>query len=156
MTSLSKFLDLCQTLGRDVSENPESPGMVEQLSEPKSRLARLLNLIPRALASKPHIIFLLGLLVYLVFLPLSGVYKPSATAMLIGGNWTNVTGDIGACIAAGGTLVLLKHSRRRNRLAEATHKIMADLHLAQTGKEHPAAIRDGQEQGLLISCGHET
>ena len=127
------------------------PEMVEQLAEPQSRLARLLNYIPRMLASKPHIIFLLGLLVYLVFLPLSGLYKPSPTAMLIGGNWTNVTGDIGACIAAGGTLVLLKHSKKRNKLAEATHKIIADLHLAQTGQEHPAAIRDSHDQGLLIS-----
>ena len=116
--------------------------MVEQLAEPQSRLARLLNYIPRMLASKPHIIFLLGLLVYLVFLPLTHLYTPSAQAMLIGGNWTNVTGDIGACIAAGGTLVLLKHSKKRNALAEATHKIIADLHLSETGKEHPAAIRD--------------
>jgi hypothetical protein len=122
-----------------VTENQQT---VEQLAEPQSRLARLLNYIPRMLSSKPHIIFLLGLLVYLVFLPLSHLYTPSAQAMLIGGNWTNVTGDIGACIAAGGTLVLLKHSKRRNRLAEASHQILCDLHLAQTGAEHPAAIRD--------------
>ena len=130
-------------------QETRGPEMVEQLAEPQTRLARLLNYIPRMLSSKPHIIFLLGLLVYLVFLPLTHIYTPSAQAMLVGGNWTNVTGDIGACIAAGGTLVLLKHSKKRNALAEAeheiakaTHQIMCDLHLAQTGQEHPAAIRD--------------
>ena len=110
------------------------------LSPPKTKLDRALGYVPRILASHVHITFLLGLLAYLVLLPLSRVYTPSATAMLIGGNWTNVTGDIGACIAAGGTLTLLAHSRRRSRLAEASHKILADLYCHHTGAEHPDAL----------------
>ena len=34
---------------------------------------------------------------------------------LIGGNYTNVTSDIGACIAAGGTLHLVNQGRKRQR-----------------------------------------
>ena len=111
---------------------PESPA-------DRSRLDKIMGLIPRALSSKAHIIFLGCLLIYLVILPLTHVYTPSPSAMLIGGNWTNVTSDIGACIAAGGTLALLAHSRRRSRLAEASHKILADLYRHHTGTDHPDA-----------------
>jgi predicted phage tail protein len=106
--------------------------------------------VPRALSSKPHILFLIALGVYLVVLPALGVYTPSATAMLIGGNYTNVTSDLGACIAAGGTLTLLVHSRKRHRLeeerhriAKATHELIADLHRHHIGGPPP----DGQSTG---------
>jgi predicted phage tail protein len=114
----------------------ETAGLAEV---PASRLDKAMNLVPRALASKAHIIFLGGLLVYLVLLPLTRVYTPSSSAMLVGGNWCNVTSDIGACIAAGGTVALLSHSRKRNRLAEATHRITADLYRFHTGQAHPDA-----------------
>jgi hypothetical protein len=90
------------------------------------------------LASHVHIIFLLLLGTYLIILPLAGV-SVSAKSELIGGNYTNVTSDIGACIAAGGTLTLLAHSRKRNRVSDATHKIMADLYHHATGAEHSLA-----------------
>jgi hypothetical protein len=105
---------------------------------PKSWLDRALANVPRALASHLHIIFLMALGVYLIVLPLAGV-PVSAKSELIGGNYTNVTSDIGACIAAGGTLALLAHSRHRSRLAEASHKILADLYRHHTGTDHPDA-----------------
>lgn len=110
-----------------------------ELAEPGTRLSRALALIPRALSSHAHIVFLLGLLAYLVVLPLSHLYTPNATDMLIGGNWTNVTGDIGACVAAGGTLHLVRQQRRHNRAVADTHRITADLYRHVTGREHEAA-----------------
>jgi hypothetical protein len=63
-------------------------------------------------------------------LPLAGV-TVGPNAELIGGNYTNVTSDIGACIAAGGTLHLVGESRRRRRieeerlmLARQTHRLL--------------------------------
>jgi len=93
---------------------------VEQISqEPahSSRLVRALALVPRMLASKPHIIFLGLLGVYLVILPLCSVHV-SAFAELVGGNYTNVTSDLGACIAAGGTIHLIRsHKQHRTEIA---------------------------------------
>ena len=57
----------------------------------------------------------MGLGVYLIVLPLPG-FAVSANAELIGGNYTNVTSDIGACIAAGGTLHLVSENRKRRRI----------------------------------------
>lgn len=102
--------------------------MVEgQEQSSTSRLNRLLGLVPRALASKPHIGFLSLLGVYLVVLPLLQVHV-SAFAELVGGNYTNVTSDLGACIAAGGTLHLIRsHSEHRRELARL-HDTVRDLH----------------------------
>jgi hypothetical protein len=108
-------------------------------AEHPSRFERALGSIPAFLSSHVHVIWLLGLGAYLIVLPLCGVYV-SPKAELIGGNYTNVTSDIGACIAAGGTLHLVKQQRKRSRVAEATHKIMADLYRAQSGVSHPATI----------------
>jgi hypothetical protein len=98
--------------------------------EPKSRIDRILQWVPRVLASKPHVLLLMGLGVYLILLPLLGV-TVSSNAELIGGNYTNVTSDIGACIAAGGTLHLVAQSRKRRkveverlRLAQETHRLL--------------------------------
>jgi len=84
---------------------------------PQSRLDRILALVPRALSSHAHIIFLGALGIYLVLLPLVGV-NVSAKAELIGGNYTNVTSDLGACIAAGLTVHLVRRDRRRARELE--------------------------------------
>lgn len=65
-----------------------------------SVLERRLALVPRFLSSHPHIVFLICLGFYLIVLPLFG-FKVSTSAELIGGNYTNVTSDIGACVAAG-------------------------------------------------------
>jgi hypothetical protein len=106
-----------------------------------SRTDRALGVIPRALASHVHVVWLLALGVYLIVLPLAGV-SVSQKSELIGGNYTNVTSDIGACIAAGGTLKVLGHSRRRKVIEEATHKILADLYRDRTGEAHPSAITE--------------
>ncbi len=83
----------------------------------------ILSLVPRALASRVHIVFLFCLMGYLVILPVLDIYTPGPQAMLIGGNWTNITGDLGACIAAGGTITIL-HRQKKNhqeRLDQVQH-----------------------------------
>jgi len=114
-------------------------------AESPGRLESALGCVPRFLASHVHVIWLMALGVYLIVLPLCGV-DVSAKAELIGGNYTNVTSDIGACIAAGGTLTLVRHQRKqtraaelRARTAEATHAIVADLYRRHAGEEHPLA-----------------
>ena len=84
---------------------------------PQHLLDRVLAVVPRALSSHTHIILLVVLGVYLVVLPLLGV-DVSAKAELIGGNYTNVTSDLGACIAAGLTVHLVKRDRRRTQELE--------------------------------------
>jgi hypothetical protein len=134
----------------DHSENgfpPVDPAVVDLpaegatgLAEPSSRLDRILQTIPRAQSSKAHILLLVCLGVYLIVLPLLGV-TVSAQAELIGGNYTNVTSDVGACIAAGGTLHLVRQGRRRHRLeaerlrlARETHRLLMHVH-AQAASE---------------------
>ncbi len=104
--------------------------------EPKSRIDRVLQWVPRVLASKPHVLLLMGLGVYLIVLPILGV-TVSSSAELIGGNYTNVTSDIGACIAAGGTLHLVAQGRKRRtiekerlRLAQETHRLLHYVYAA--------------------------
>ena len=87
---------------------------VTAVADPSTKLDRILAFVPRALSSHAHIIFLTILGVYLVLLPLFGV-DVSARAELIGGNYTNVTSDLGACIAAGLTVHLVKRDRQRSR-----------------------------------------
>ena len=98
--------------------------------EPKSRIDKILAWVPRILSSKPHVLVLIGLGIYLIVLPILGV-TVSSNAELIGGNYTNVTSDIGACIAAGGTLHLVAQNRKRRkieeerlRLAQETHRLL--------------------------------
>jgi hypothetical protein len=112
--------------------------------EPKTRLDKVLAYVPQFLASHLHVLWLLGLGAYLIVLPLAGV-DVSSKAELIGGNYTNVTSDIGACIAAGGTLHLVRQARKRGKTEAATHRIMADLWEHHTGTVHPDAPRpDGE------------
>jgi hypothetical protein len=114
------------------------PGAAES---PASMIDKWLGYIPRLLASHAHIVWLLLLGIYLIVLPLLGV-PVSAKSELIGGNYTNVTSDIGACIAAGGTLTLLHRQRKQHRVAEATHRIIADLYLRSAGGPHRDAIQE--------------
>lgn len=88
---------------------------------------RILQWIPRVLSSKPHVVLLTLLGVYLVLLPLFGI-AVSAKSELIGGNYTNVTSDIGACIAAGGTLHLISQGRKRQRLDEERLRLLREVH----------------------------
>ena len=94
---------------------------------PKSRFDRVLRWVPRVLSSKPHVLFLIGLGVYLIVLPIAGV-TVSASAELIGGNYTNVTSDIGACIAAGGTLHLVAQGRKRRKVDEERLRLTRETH----------------------------
>ena len=105
---------------------------IDQMAEgaapgPTSTLARVLGLVPRALASKPHIVFLAALGVYLVLLPLAGVHV-SSFSELVGGNYTNVTSDLGACIAAGGTIKVLSSHHEHRKEIERLRTIVEDLH----------------------------
>jgi hypothetical protein len=65
--------------------------------------------------------------VYLVVLPLLGVMV-SAKSELIGGNYTNVTSDIGACIAAGGTLHLVSQGRKRQKVDAERLRLLREVH----------------------------
>ena len=94
---------------------------------PRSRLDQILQWVPRLLSSKPHVLVLMGLGIYLILLPLLGL-KVSANAELIGGNYTNVTSDIGACIAAGGTLHLVNQNRKRRRMDEERLRLAQETH----------------------------
>lgn len=93
----------------------------------QTRSDRILQWIPRLLSSKPHVVLLTLLGVYLVLLPLFGV-AVSAKSELIGGNYTNVTSDIGACIAAGGTLHLISQGRKRQRVEEERLRLLREVH----------------------------
>jgi hypothetical protein len=117
---------------RDDADRSRLMGSTNDLADdaPRSRLDRVLQWVPRILSSKPHVIALIALGVYLILLPLLGVMV-SAKAELIGGNYTNVTSDIAASIAAGGTLHLVNQSRKRRavdeerlRLARETHQLL--------------------------------
>ncbi len=98
-------------------DSPSDSQPVGAQVAPQSRLDKILGLVPRGLSSHTHIIFLGALGIYLVLLPLLGV-NVSSKAELIGGNYTNVTSDLGACIAAGLTVHLVKRDRRRSRELE--------------------------------------
>lgn len=110
--------------------------------EPHSVLDRILGWVPRLLSSKPHVIVLIGLGVYLIVLPLVGV-NVSAKSELIGGNYTNVTSDIGACIAAGGTLHLISQSRKRNRVEQERLRLAQETHRLLHYVCHDAALELG-------------
>jgi hypothetical protein len=112
-----------------------APGTLTDLAEPTNRFDRILQAVPRLLSSKTHVILLIALGVYLVVLPLVGVVV-SAKAELIGGNYTNVTSDVGACIAAGGTLHLVKQARRRHRIEDERLRLTREMH-ALLGRAHP-------------------
>ena len=94
---------------------------------PRSRVDQILQWVPRILSSKPHVVLLMGLGIYLIVLPILGV-TVSSNAELIGGNYTNVTSDIGACIAAGGTLHLVNQSRKRRRIDEERLMLARETH----------------------------
>ncbi|MHB1533679.1 MAG: hypothetical protein ACYC1D_03535 [Acidimicrobiales bacterium] len=117
---------------------PEAP--VTGLAEPQSRLDHVLQYVPRALSSKVHVLLLLVLGIYLVVLPLVGV-AVSSKAELIGGNYTNVTSDVGACIAAGGTLHLIRQSGKRNRAEQERLALTRDMHRL-LHHVHPAAAAE--------------
>jgi hypothetical protein len=126
---------------------------MESPETPASRLDRVLRWVPRVLASKPHVLALIGLGIYLILLPLFGVMV-SAQAELIGGNYTNVTSDIAASIAAGGTLHLVNQGRKRSRtdaerlrLARETHDLLHQVYGDAARKLGHATDIGGRDAG---------
>jgi predicted phage tail protein len=116
----------------ETTSPPADTNLVGTQDAHPSAFVRALNAVPRLLASKAHIIFLFGLGVYLVVLPLVGI-SVSAKAELIGGNYTNVTSDLGACIAAGGTVHLVKRHRAHQAQLNDLHSKLDALLAARPG-----------------------
>ena len=110
---------------------------------PQTSFDQILQWIPRLLSSKPHVVMLILLGLYLVILPLFGV-NVSPKSELIGGNYTNVTSDIGACIAAGGTLHLISQGRKRQRLDEERLRLLREVHILLHHVHSSAAAELGQ------------
>jgi hypothetical protein len=144
---------------------PASPPMDQRGELAKTRMDTVLGKLPNLLSSKPVIIFGIVLFCYLfLYAGIASLFghpgAVSANTQLILGNYTNVSSSVGAGIAAGAGLTLLKRQTRTHRLtlaahdaaleakslAEETHRI---LHLAFP--EHAAAL--GQHPGRVTPSG---
>lgn len=109
-------------------QTPQESGLVRALK---------LEWIPRTLASILSRYIFVGLFFYLVILPVLGVYTPSANAMLIGGNYTNVTGALGACIASAVGLAI-KRDQKKRHIEQRLHEFLVREHLGIAHlKDHP-------------------
>jgi hypothetical protein len=98
-------------------------------SDPVGNLEKCLSNVPRALASRGHILFLIALGAWLIVVPLvpgTEAIRPSEFAELIGGNWTNVSSALGACIAAGASLQAHSEAKRHRHLAERIHALLTE------------------------------
>jgi hypothetical protein len=117
-----------------VSQNVETTAAGEQTPH-QSALTRALRLewIPRTLASIASRYLFVALFIYLVLLPIAGIYTPSSNAMLEGGNYTNVTGALGACIASAVGLAIHRDIKRRH-LEQRVHEALVREKL---GIPHP-------------------
>ncbi len=137
-----------------MAERSRSHALMADLADDRahSRFDRILQWVPRLLASKPHIIALTALGVYLVLLPLFGV-AVSAKSELIGGNYTNVTSDIGACVAAGGTLHLVNQSRRRRKAEAERLRLTREMHALLHHVHAEAAAELGHDVPSLPDPG---
>jgi hypothetical protein len=145
-------------------DNGEPVPPMDQRGEiAKSGMDKILGRLPNLLSSKPVIIF--GIVLFCYLFLYAGIASllghpgaVSANTQLILGNYTNVSSSVGAGIAAGAGLTLLKRQSRAHRvavaahdaaleakgLAEETHRI---LHLAFP--QHAAAL--GQHPGRLTT-----
>jgi hypothetical protein len=131
---------------------PENQSVAAQMA-PRTRLDKILAIVPRALSSHAHIIFLGALGIYLVVLPLLGV-GVSSKSELIGGNYTNVTSDLGACIAAGLTVHLVKRERRRSeRLEELVRGLHARHDVLEKRMADALAASERAEAAALNAAG---
>ena len=141
------------SIGATSASDSDMNQATEAQLAPQTRLDKILAVVPRALSSHVHIIFLGVLGIYLVILPLLGV-NVSAKSELIGGNYTNVTSDLGACIAAGLTVHLVKRERRRSQRLEELIKSLHDRHdVLQTCVEDAVATAGRAEQAALKAAG---
>ena len=113
------------------------------------RLDALLARVPAWLGSKPNIVLGLALIVGLVLLPLLGVPVSDHIA-LVGGNWMNGVGYLGASIAAGASVVNLHEGRKHRkhvteRLAEHGERLAAIHQHVTTPKPAPRTGRTRKE-----------
>ena len=110
----------------------DEPGAVDQHGDAaQSSFARLLGRLPNLLSSRPVIVFGIFLFFYLfVFAGIATLLghpsAVSANVQLILGNYTNVSSSVGAGIAAGASLTLVKRQRHAHRLAQAAHAAAMD------------------------------
>lgn len=140
----------------------DEPGAVDQRGDAaESTFARLLGRLPNVLSSRPVILFGIFLFFYLfVFAGIATLLgHPNAVStnvQLILGNYTNVSSSVGAGIAAGASLTLVKRQRHAHRLAQAAHE--AAMEARQFAQEthkllhqlHPeAAAQLGHTPGSL-------
>jgi hypothetical protein len=131
----------------------DSPSQaVDAQLDPQGPMATLMGAVPRALSSHAHIIFLALLGIYLVVLPLFGV-DVSAKAELIGGNYTNVTSDLGACIAAGMTVHLVKRDRTRSAEIAGLLHALHDRHEALHERVDTAVLAAQRAEAAATSRG---
>lgn len=113
---------------------------LEPPSRPKSKLDIFLAKLGPIGGSKPFLLFMIFLFLYLFVYAGIGVLAGhptlvSATNQLILGNFTNVASALFAGIAAGASLTLVKHSHRRNVLAEESHRLNREMHALITRGE---------------------
>jgi hypothetical protein len=125
-----------------VDQHPDDPTPPH-----RTGLNAALDAVPRVLASRAHIIWLFVLFVWIVLIAAVAPHLVSARTELILGNYTNVTSDLGACIAAGGTVTAVHHLRRQSRLTQRrleveeerhkmamqSHALLEQLHASQMG-----------------------
>ena len=118
--------------GMHLQHLADEPGAVDQHGDAaESKFAQLLGRLPNLLSSRPVILFGIFLFFYLfVFAGIATLFgHPSAVStnvQLILGNYTNVSSSVGAGIAAGASLTLVKRQRHAHRLAQAAHEAALD------------------------------
>ena len=106
---------------------PDEPvGTDHRGDHTQSPVARLLGHLPRLLSSLPVIVF--GILLFFYLFVFAGIATllghasaVSTNTQLILGNYTNVSSSVGAGIAAGASLTLIKRQRRSHELTRAAH-----------------------------------
>ena len=157
---------LAETTADAFGNGGPDPLMDQHGDVAKSKMDKVLGRLPSLLSSKPVIIFGIILFFYLfVFAGIASLLGHSdavtANTQLILGNYTNVSSSVGAGIAAGAGLTLLKRQNKAHRLAVAAHdaaieaKGLAEethrlLHLAFP--DHAAAL--GQQPGRVTHPHH--
>ncbi|MFV0485113.1 MAG: hypothetical protein ACK5MU_02725 [Candidatus Saccharimonadales bacterium] len=99
--------------------------------EKQSILSKVISV---AISGKVSIAIYIGLFIYLVILPLIALIPgleflmPSSTAMLVGGNYTNVLAALGASLAAGTGIVAVHHARKLHKKHVELEKSIKELH----------------------------
>jgi hypothetical protein len=147
---------------------PAGPPMNQRGEMAKSGMDKVLGRLPNLLSSKPIIIF--GIVLFCYLFLYAGIASllghpgaVSANTQLILGNYTNVSSSVGAGIAAGAGLTLLKRQNRTHKLTVAAHdaaleaKALAlETHriLHRAFPEHAEAL--GQYPGRITPGGAAT